>query len=832
MNTKTIALPFILLFFNNILHSQVEIINKKESYEPLMKITYTADHKGWVEIKDAKGFTYHQQETPAKVTFVISGALGYHTLRVFNKKGSEIKTVPFFVDCETGINDPNEEWKTLFNYFKFNHLKTIRTEKYNNRIVQMHEMCPRNDANAIRGTQYIYPGLKDGVELFGNLQHESGMIYDLYRWTDKVNTSTLDGRSINTDHFVVIQDGWYYKQRFPVENDLEHFYVQWLWRAWKATGDTEWMKKWLPNAIKALEYSQNTSIRWSEKYNLLKRGFTIDTWDFQPDDEGFRGDHMDVHEDVTNFGIMHGDNTGYAYSCTLLAEMLNVAGENALAKKWENTGKDVFQRIIDLSWNGNYFYHFIPEDSSFTRDLGVDQSKQVSLSNALALQRDIPDEMAQSILKTYRRIKEEMPESSPGEYFGIYPPIEKGYGVMPYHYINGGVFAFIAGELAIGAFDHGFEAYGTDIMRNMKKLMDKQFGQLPYYWIGKKKQRPETNFTPISIADKATIHVFPPDFQNKNSWVGPGPEFALNVLPKKQLEIDDIPFSLVNHEVNDNKGYIGIGNQGNYKNNATVNINKNARSLYILHVLNGGGLTGWITLRYQDGTEWRKYVHSGSEVNNWYFPKNIPYSRNSGWKCKMAWRGKNGYVDVGVYAWGFDNPHPDKKIETLHFQDAGRGTRWLILGITVSDQLKFFNTPDITRYYVNTGWNAGTFLSSLIEGIGGVKNDGLAYHTATIAPKWHFAGENDIMLTSKIPASNGYVRYRYLSKNENAIELQIATSAEKSTIELHIPDGKSIEGITVNGIHHGYETFNRRNSYYVRLNLEKPMYHQIKMSLN
>ncbi len=832
MNLKTIALLFFFLMFQLVLYSQVDTFHKMEPCEPLMKLTRIIDQQGRVVIKDGKGFTYHEQETPGKVEFVVTGALGYHTMHVFDKKEKEIQTIPFRVDCESGIVDPENEWNTLFNYFKFNHLKTIRTEKYNNRIVQMHEICPRNDANAIRGTQYIYPTLKDGVELFGNLQHENGMIYDLYRWTDKINTSTLDGRSINTDHFVVIQDGWYYKQRFPVENDLEHFYVQWLWRAWKATGDTEWMKTWLPGAVKALQYSQNNALRWSKKYNLLKRGFTIDTWDFQPDNEGVRGDHMDVHEDVTNFGIMHGDNTGYAYSCNLLAEMLLATDEISEAEKWKSLGEDVFNRLVDVSWNGRYFFHYVPEDSSFKRDLGVDQSKQVSLSNAMALQRDIPDDMAQAILKTYQRIREEMPESSPGEYFGIYPPIEKGYSVMPYHYINGGVFAFIAGELAIGAFDHGFEKYGVEIMRNMKSLMDNQFGQLPYYWIGKKKNRPKTNFTTINIAEKASVDVLPSGFTDKNSWVGPGPEYALNILPNDRFQIDGIPFSLVNYKGNDNKGYLGIGKQGNYQDAATIDINKHAQSMYILHVLNGGGLAGWLTLNYEDGTEWRKYVHSGSEVNKWYFPKNVPYSRNTGWKCKMAWQGKNGYVDVGVYAWGFDNPYPEKKIKTVHFQDAGRGTRWLILGITISDQPKFFHTPDITRYYVNTGWNAGTFLSAIIEGLAGIKNEGLAFSEATVSPKWLFASERDVVATAKLPASGGYVSYRYQNPSEDSLLLEITSSGEKVKVEIPLPKNKNPRSLTLNGDKTDYQLENRFGKTYVVLNMKGKLYHKIEVILN
>ena len=830
MRVRILFLLVLFLAISLSSFSQLEVNHVKKVHKPLDSILVQSNQKGTVKIKDGKGNIYFQQETPAEFTFNTAGALGFHTINFYNSEGEEVQVVPFRVDCESGIEDSSGKWGRLFTWFKFNQLRSIRTEKYNHEIVQMHEICPRNDANAVRGTQYIYDRIRDGVELFGELQNDDGMIYDLYRWTDKTNTSTLDGRSNDPDHFVVIEDGWYYKQRFPVENDLEHFYVQWLWRVWKATGDTEWMKEWLPHAVKALEYSRTNPLRWSDKYQLLKRGFTIDTWDFQPDHEGYRGDHMDIHADVTDFGIMHGDNTGYAYSCNLLSEMLNAIGKKQDAKNWKILGDEVFKRLTDLSWNGEYFYHFIPEDSSHQRDLGVDQSKQVSLSNALALQRNIPDEMAQDILKTYQRIRKEMPESSPGEYFGIYPPIEKGYSVMPYHYINGGVFAFIAGDLAIGAFDHGFEEYGADIMSNMYNLMEEQFGQLPYFWIGKKESRPPTDFEQLDISELANVEVLDVNYRNENSWTGPGQEYALNVLPNDYLNIDDIPFNLIDFKANNNKGYIGIGTRGSYASKVIVPVNRNAKSLYILHTLNGGGLAGWMTINYKDGTSVRKYVQSGSEVNGWYFPKNVPYSRTTGWTCKMAWRGKNGFVDVGVHAWGLDNPHPEKKISNLTFTDSGLGKQWLIFGITLSDQPKFFNTPDITRYYVNTGWNAGTFLSTIIEGLAGIKNDGLAYSEATVSPKWLFAGEKDVAATAKLPASGEYVRYSYKNISDNSITLEVTSSGEKVEVEIPLPENKRSQSVTVNGKKTDYNVEDRFGKYYATLQVNGKLYHQIEVT--
>ena len=212
---KIIAAIVSLFFFSQLAFAQIVIKSKRVQYQPLDLVKLDVTEKGSVKVKDAKGNTYFQHATPAMLQFHVAGALGYHTVNFYNKKGQEVSSEIFLVDCESGVEDPSGYWHQLFEDFKFNQLKTIRTEVYQDRIYQMHELCPRNDANAIRGTQYIYDRVKDGVELFGKLQHEDVMIYDIYRPIEPGKTS-LDGRYYNDDHLVEIEDGWYYKQRFPI----------------------------------------------------------------------------------------------------------------------------------------------------------------------------------------------------------------------------------------------------------------------------------------------------------------------------------------------------------------------------------------------------------------------------------------------------------------------------------------------------------------------------------------------------------------------------------------------------------------------------------------
>ena len=85
----------------------------------------------------------------------------------------------------------------------------------------------------------------------------------------------------------------------------------------------------LDSALAAVRYSTSDPYRWSEKFKLLKRGYTIDTWDFQTTDDIARsGTSMVVKLDKSEFNAFFGDNTGMAASCRYLAEMLDRVGRS------------------------------------------------------------------------------------------------------------------------------------------------------------------------------------------------------------------------------------------------------------------------------------------------------------------------------------------------------------------------------------------------------------------------------------------------------------------------------------------------------------------------
>ncbi len=110
------------------------------------------------------------------------------------------------------------------------------------------------------------------------------------------------------------KDTWFVRQ--PVENHVEYNYVNMMYQHWKASGDNNWMRTNLDCAMRALDYSVTDTVRWSKRFQLLKRPYCIDSWDFQV---GMM--HIAPRAPVSptmlivpgkhKFGIFFGDNTAY-----------------------------------------------------------------------------------------------------------------------------------------------------------------------------------------------------------------------------------------------------------------------------------------------------------------------------------------------------------------------------------------------------------------------------------------------------------------------------------------------------------------------------------------
>lgn len=269
--------------------------------------------------------------------------------------------------------------------------------------------------------------------------------------------------------------------RKETESDLEFLFVQGVYEAWQVTGDDAWLRENLDAMRRAMRFITSDPLRWDAQRGLIRRPYTIDMWDFAygPTTTSPDGKPAPRHwiEPDTIWGTFHGDNTGTAHALELLARAEERVGDPALAPGWRAQGEAIMARLDELSWNGRFFAHFVPEDPGFA-PAGVDPAAQLSLSNAYALNRGVLDErQGQRIVEEYFGRRDF--SRTFAEWYSIDPPFPPGSfgmaggkGENPGEYTNGGIMPLVGGELARGAFRFGMEPYGFDILRRYAALTE------------------------------------------------------------------------------------------------------------------------------------------------------------------------------------------------------------------------------------------------------------------------------------------------------------------------------------------------------------------------
>jgi len=340
----------------------------------------------------------------------------------------------------------------------------------------------------MKAMKYIHGDLTSFIEFYLQNQTPEGLYFDYYY---PLGVRGISDRMHLFDqrYWKVIKEDSIQMHRLPVEADLEYLLVEGVYAVWQSTGDTAFVRKWLPVLIKGMHYAMTDSLRWSKKYQLVKRGYTLDTWDFMQlpvAREEYSRNGGNVQKGIFNIdgttpmGIMHGDNSGIYAACNQLSLMYAVIGDRAAAQKWKHQAAVIRKRTNDLCWNGKFYAHFV-EDDPQPSYLKMDQKNTLSLSNPYDINRGLPDrKMSQSIIKTYAALKESNKANSFAEWYGVYPAVQPHFAdYKPGSYMNGGVNTIVAGELAKAAFQNGYEAYGVDILQRLMELMKKHNGHLP-----------------------------------------------------------------------------------------------------------------------------------------------------------------------------------------------------------------------------------------------------------------------------------------------------------------------------------------------------------------
>jgi len=346
----------------------------------------------------------------------------------------------------------------------------------------------RDHADMLRTGRYFLSDVTSAVQHFADTQSATGRIFD-YVCTEP-------------EKLPCERENWTKYVRVPVEADVEYRFVQGAFAAWQASGDDGWISALLPRMERALEYILGHPWYWDEASRLVKRAYTIDTWDFAY--TAGRHDWLQFQiDDHTFWGILHGDNSGYYHAFRIMEYLLDRFGQTERARVWEERAEGLRERMNALCWNGRFYTHFAKLGDFAVP--GVDEATQLSLSNPMDINRGAAThEMAVSILEEYRHRGEST--AAFAEWFSIDPPFPDGvFGdekLVGGAYVNGGIMPLVGGELALAAFQHGFEAYGVDILKRYHALVSPREESFLWYF---------PDGTPASVEASTSPDALPTD---------------------------------------------------------------------------------------------------------------------------------------------------------------------------------------------------------------------------------------------------------------------------------------------------------------------------------
>ena len=339
----------------------------------------------------------------------------------------------------------------------------------------------RDYSDMMRGFRYWETDMKSIVDHFAETQTARGWIFDYFTMTpEKVPCE---------------KENWAKYVRVPVEADVEYRFIKALYLAWQATGDDRWVKSLMPVVERALNYVLTDPWRWDKKTNLVKRGYTIDTWDFDYTAGRHPWLNFQINDD-TYWGIMHGDSSGFFEAFSQVASLYSALGVNKRAQHWGKFAEGFRRRANKVSFNGRFYthhVHLVPVKID-----GIDEAAQISLSNPMNINRGLAThDMAVSIIREYQKRGTAL--SAFADWFSIDPPMPDGiYGdekLVGGAYCNGGLLPLVGGELARAAFEHGFEEYGVEQLLKYEHLTANNETYLWYFPDGKPSSK-ETSTSP------------------------------------------------------------------------------------------------------------------------------------------------------------------------------------------------------------------------------------------------------------------------------------------------------------------------------------------------
>ena len=318
--------------------------------------------------------------------------------------------------------------------------------------------------------------IRDHVHTMKAMRHWE---YDLSTFLDFIiETQRADGqyyeliKQMDDHHWALVGDDCrvFYPEdnlslvRLELEADIEYLVVEGATYLYKTNGDDAWLSRVLPALERGIDYITSDVKRWDKEHGLVKRPFTIDTWDFTNENK-----NRSINDDEP-MSIMHGDNSGVYQAMQQLSWFNRRLGREEKAKEWEARAAALAENMRSYLWNGSFFIHQLHLGHD-----GLDalEYERLSLSNTYDINRGVTA-LAESraIIEEYMRRRETTAHFA--EWFTIDPPYADGfYTHKAGKYVNGAISPFTAGELAKAAFCNGYEEYGWDIISRFMELVER-----------------------------------------------------------------------------------------------------------------------------------------------------------------------------------------------------------------------------------------------------------------------------------------------------------------------------------------------------------------------
>lgn len=440
--------------------------------------------------------------------------------------------------------------------------------------------------------------------------------------------------------------------------------------------------------------------------------------------------------------------------------------------------------------------------------------------------------MNKAIINTYLDLRTKLPEGSPGEWYSIYPPFEKGFVIhdAKWQYMNGGVAGHAIGEMARGAYENGYEEYASDAMIRMLDLIKKSDNRLWFAYTGSiPEPPPHPVYKTINIARQANMDLWDKGGRGVFKWMNAEREGNdMRGLPTGEQVFHDIKFNVIDPDKNGRRAVIGVSYNKDFPVVAKVPVNDTAKCVYLLHSSSDNipsAFAGAISFMYTDGSVKSRNIVKFKDVTNWWF------SSLNNERAGVAWSGPNPVsTKVGVCWAAIDNPEPSKKIDKLIFHAPVEGGIYAVIGITLADR-EFYVKPKIESFGGPDNWAAANGMAALVEGLAGVKNPGLAFEMTGLSPRWNSSETDSVDVTVRFSASEGYVSYRYINGTENKeINIMVTGSGKELYGHVLLPaPAKKLISVISDGESIPFELSTIENSKYADFKINMNKVHRIKI---